>query len=94
MKTYISTLFAAAIILVSASGYAADADKECLRGDAKTVDEAFKLGVDMAKKAGLELGDGENKAHIHILPNKEHNFYTVEVCSSACKKDNEENAGA
>ena len=87
MKTFISALCAAAVILVSSSAYAVDAEKNCLRGNAKTVDEAFKLGVDMAKKAGLKLGDEKKEAHIHILPNKDASLYTVEVCSSACEED-------
>ena len=80
MKTFISALFTAAILLIFSSAYAVDADKNCLRGDAKTIDDAFSLGVELAQKAGFELGDGEKEARIHILPDKEHGLYLVEVC--------------
>jgi hypothetical protein len=90
MKTFISTLCAAGILLVSSSAYAINAEKTCFKGDAKTVDEAFNLGVELAKKSGFELGDGEKNAHIHILPDKEHGIYIVKVCPSPCKEDKTE----
>ncbi len=87
MKKIIIAGCAVAAILVVNLAQAADSDKNCIRGDAKTIDEAFTLGVKLAKSAGLELGAGENQAHIHILPEKDHDLYVVEVCPSSCESN-------
>ena len=84
MKKLILAACALSTLLVFSTAQAADSDKDCIKGDAKTVDEAFKLGVQIAKDSGLELGEGEGKSHIHILPEKKQGLFVVEVCSSSC----------
>ncbi len=82
MNMLIRALCASIMLLAVSSAHALAAEESCVKGDAKTVDEAFSLGVELAKKIGFELGDGEKSAHIHILPDNKHHIYIVELCPS------------
>ena len=86
MNTFIRIIFASIFFFAASFGSALASEEECVKGDAKTVDEAFKLGVELAKKAGLELGNGEKKSKIHILSDKEHHLYIVKVCPPSLHK--------
>ena len=88
MRKKIIATCAISMILIASPVLALDSKEKCVRGDAKTVDAAFTLGVKLAKDAGLELGSGEKQAHIHILPEKDHGRYVVEVCPASCEEDN------
>jgi len=86
-----NTIAALAFFLLFAAGLAHSDDysKNHLRGYAKTVDEAFALGVKLAEDADFEIGEGKNclkpDAKIKILPEKEKGLYVVEVHDSAHK---------
>lgn len=88
MKKNIIAACAVSAMLIASPALALDSKENCMRGDAKTVDAAFTLGVKLAKDAGLELGAGENKAQIRILPKNDHDLYVVEVCHAPCEDDN------
>lgn len=81
MKKYIILL--GIMLLTGSLAYAGDAKKDCLSGEGKTVDDAFKVGVALAKGAGLQLGGEEGKARLHILPKNGHGVYVVKVCHSS-----------
>ena len=83
MKKYISLFLFVFILLAFGSAHAVDSKNNCISGDGKTVDEAFKAGVKLAKEAGLKLGGEEGSARIHILPKNEHGLHVVNVCSSS-----------
>lgn len=87
MKKNIIATCAISAILIASPAFAVASKVKCVKGDAKTVDAAFTLGVKLAKDAGLELGSGEHQAHIHILPEKDHGLYVVEVCPASCEED-------
>ncbi len=87
MKKNIIAAFSIASLFAAGSSYAGDSCLGCIKGYAKTVDEAFDLGIKIARDAQFKLGDGEEDAHLHIMPKKDDVLYLVQVCPSGCEPD-------
>jgi hypothetical protein len=85
MKKLVIAACVSAIALLAAGASQAEGKKNCVRGYSKTAEEAFALGVKLAKSKDVELGV-ENQlladTRIRILPEKMNGLFVVEVYSS------------